>query len=63
MVISVDLIFDVYIASSFCYNGYRKGDFLMIRNSDFTKDYYKQKEVGAMLGREQRTISNMVRAG
>ena len=35
----------------------------MIRKSELTKDFYKPKEVGAMLGREQRTISNMVRAG
>lgn len=35
----------------------------MIRKSELTKDFYKPKEVGTMLGREQRTISNMVRAG
>ncbi len=34
----------------------------MIRKSELTKDYYKPKEVGAMLGREQRTISNKVRS-
>ncbi len=57
------ITFYVDIWSSFCYNGYKKGAFLMIRKSELTKDYYKPKEVGAMLGREQRTISNMVRAG
>ncbi len=62
MVISVDITFYVDIWSSLCYNGYKKGAFLMIRKSELTKDYYKPKEVGAMLGREQRTISNLVRA-
>ena len=35
----------------------------MIRKSGLTKDFYKPKEVGTMIGRGPRTVSNMVRAG
>lgn len=35
----------------------------MIRRSELTKDYYKPKEVGLMLGKSQRPIADMVRAG
>ena len=35
----------------------------MIRKSGLTKVFYKPKEVGTMIGRGPRTVSNMVRAG
>ena len=35
----------------------------MIRKSDLTKDFYKPKEVGEMVGKGQRCIADMVRSG
>lgn len=35
----------------------------MIRKSELTKDFYKPKEVGTMMGKGQRCIADMVRAG
>lgn len=35
----------------------------MIRRSELTKDFYRPKEVGAMIGKGQRCIADMVRAG
>ena len=35
----------------------------MIRKSELTKDFYKPGEVGRMLGKSQRPIADMVRAG
>ena len=35
----------------------------MIRKSELTKEFYKPKEVGIMMGKGQRCIADMVRAG
>ncbi len=35
----------------------------MIRKSELTEEYYKPKEVGKMVGKGQRVIADMVRAG
>ena len=35
----------------------------MIRKSELTKDFYKPKEVGNMIGKGQRCIADMVRSG
>ena len=35
----------------------------MIRKSELTKDFYKPKEAGALIGRGPRTVSSLVRAG